>query len=274
MKKLTSVSLLLIIILSYGCLRMSRETKPTIILTAFGTSVPEARKVFDYIDQKTKKNYPNYEVRWAFTSSFIRKKLKKQGTITFSLSEVIDQLKTQKVTDIVIQSLHVVPGQEFKEISQVDTTGLNVSIGTALLTTDDDIKKTITAISDQIAPDCQNIVVGHGNDHYPEYNQQLIAFDKALKSRHSNAVLCSVEGKPGSGFIEKLHGKNLARVNFIPLMIVAGDHIMNDVMGEEDSWKSMINAKTSTFTTPLGYNDKVLDIYFEHIDTALEKLKE
>jgi len=273
MKFFKLLSILVTLTLINGCDIMTNKDKPTIVLTAFGTSVPEARKVFKYIDSKTKERYAGYDVRWAYTSSFIRKKLKIQGIVTYSLSEVVEELRGQGVSDIVVQSLHVVPGQEFKEISQVNTDGLNVSVGDALLTTDNDIDLAIKAVQGDIKSDCPNILAGHGNDRHPEFNKQLIAFDDELKKRFDNVRLCTVEGSPGIKSLEKLKGSNLASINFIPLMIVAGDHIMNDVMGDEDdSWKSIVGARETSFTKPLGYNDKILEIYFQHMDKALGQL--
>ena len=45
-------------------------------------------------------------------------------------------------------------------------------------------------------------------------------------------------------------------------------------MGDtEDSWKSAVGAKQTSCAKPLGYNDKVLDVYFQHLDEALAELK-
>ena len=272
----TLAILMLITLAASGCKSTSKQPKPPIVLTAFGTSIHEARKVFDYIDKKVKAHYPDHQVHWAFTSSIIRKKLKKQGLVTYSLEEVISDLKKEGVNKVVIQSLHVVPGQEFKEISQVDTTGLTVAVGNALLTSDQDIEHVISAIQGQFVPNCPNVVVGHGNDHHPEFNKQLLAFKKALTERFDHATLCSIEGIPGTGgLIEvKKKAKIAGKVNFVPLMIVSGDHIMNDVMGnEKDSWKSCVDAKETSFSKSLGYNDQVLEVYYSHIDQAIGKLK-
>ncbi len=56
-----------------------KSEKKAILLVAFGTSVPEARKVFERIDEQTRKEFPGVEVRWAFTSKIIRAKLAKEG---------------------------------------------------------------------------------------------------------------------------------------------------------------------------------------------------
>ena len=53
--------------------------KVGILLVAFGSSLPGAQVSFDNIDKKVKTTYPGIPVRWAYTSTIIRKKLARQG---------------------------------------------------------------------------------------------------------------------------------------------------------------------------------------------------
>jgi len=252
------------------------NNQPTIVLTAFGTSNPEARKVFTHIDQAAKKRYPGRDIRWAYTSAFIRKKLKKQGVITKGPLEVVEELKKEGIKDVVFQSLHIAPGQEYKEIVNLDTTGLNVAVGDALLM-DRDIPAVIDALESQLKTNAANVFVMHGNDKHPEFNKQLVAFANAIEKKHKNVFCCSVEGQPGTEKLEdakKLAAK-LGRVHFIPLMIVSGVHISEDVMDDDDenAWKNIISAKETTLGKPVGYNDAILRFYFEHLDKAEASLK-
>ena len=252
------------------------DRNPAIVLTAFGTSHAEARKVFEFIDQAARKRYPEHDLYWAFTSSFIRKKLKSQGIKTLSLEEVVEQLRKDGHKSAVLQSLHVAPGQEFREIVAVDTTGLKVAVGKALLANDKDIDTVIQALGKDICPGLPNVVVCHGNNKHPEFNQQLVAFAKRVESRYDNVFVCSVEGQPGPARLQdaKRMAATKGAVHFVPLMVVAGDHIVNDVMGdEEESWKSIVNARKSTCGKPLGYRTGVLDVYFKHLDEALARLQ-
>ncbi len=248
---------------------------PTLVIVAFGTSVPAAREVFDYIDAKATQRYPGRDIRWAFTSETIRKKLAARGVATQSLAEVVADLSAAGCERAVFQSLHVAPGQEFREIDQVDTGNIKTAVGKALLTSDEDIAAVIAAVEADIDGEAVNVIVAHGNDRYPQFNAQIVAFADAIEAKHANVLVCSVEGRPGTGklAIAKTQASQTGRVNFIPLMIVAGGHVMNDVMGDQaDSWKSIVAAEQTTVTRPLGYNDAVLEVYFRHVDEASEKL--
>lgn len=247
--------------------------KPAIVLIAFGTSVAEARKVFDYIDEQARKRYPDYTVRWAFTSQFIINKLKKQGQVTHNVAETIAQLRAEGVEKIVFQSLHVVPGQEYRKVLAADTAGLEVAFGDALLTSDEDIRQTIDALQPHIDADEPTVFVAHGNDNYPEYNDQIVAFAEKVEAAYPHSVVASVEGSPGVEPLQKVKQMDPQQVNFVPLMIVSGDHMINDVAGdEEDSWKNTVGAPNYRMTSSLGWNNSILDIYFNHLDAALQQV--
>jgi len=263
--------------LTVGCAGEPAEktnlaAKPALVLVAFGTSVADARKVFDHIDAQAKRRYPDTDIRWAFTSSFIRRKLAKQGIETKSPSQVVADLKAAGRKRAVFQSLHIAPGQEYRELHKIDTTGLTVTVGNALLTSDADIAAVVRALGKEIDPKAVNLVAAHGNDHYPKFNVQLVAFAKAMEKAYPDAFVLSVEGQPGDTRLPAAiaRAKAKGRARFIPLMIVAGDHVKNDVFGEEaDAWKMRVAAADNMLANPLGYNDAILAIYFQHIDEAI-----
>ena len=249
--------------------------KPAIVLVAFGTSVDTARPVFDHIDTQARKRYIEYDIHWAFTSQFIIDKLKRQGIVTQNVAEVVAELRKKGVKSVVFQSLHVVPGQEYNSVLKEDTSGFQVAFGDALMTSDKDIDAVVAASGKNIDAQQPTVVVAHGNDHHPEFNQQLVALTNVIEKKYPNLVVASVEGQPGIGSLEKVkvNSDKQGSVKFVPLMIVAGDHIMNDVMGdEEDSWKSIIQAKKSECAASLGWNNAILKIYFSHLDKALQQL--
>ncbi len=251
-------------------------SKPTIVLVAFGTSLEEARKVFDHIDEKARERYPGYDIEWAFTSQFIINKLKKQGIVTRNVEEVVHDLRTRGVKEVVFQSLHVVPGQEYTDVTKVDMGDLKVAFGDALLTTEQDIDSVVRALSVQIDESQPTVIINHGNDRHPEFNRQILAFAGRIEKRYPNLVVASVEGQPGTEPLEKVRALSAKQgsVRFVPMMIVAGDHVMNDVMGDDaDSWKNIVAASKSECVKSLGWNDAVIEVYFRHLDQALNSLQ-
>jgi sirohydrochlorin cobaltochelatase len=254
---------------------VKNSEKPALVLVAFGTSVDSARQVFDYIDEQAQKRYADYDLRWAFTSQFIIDKLKKQGVVTQNVEEVVADLRKEGKTNVVFQSLHVVPGQEYKSVVDVDMGGLNAAFGDALMSSDADIAAVVKALSKDIDTAQPTVVVAHGNDHHKHFNDQLVALSAVIEKQYPNLAVASVEGLPGIDSlqrIKKLSDKE-GSVKFVPLMIVAGDHIMNDVMGDEkDSWKQIVMAQKTESAKSLGWNDDILAIYFSHMDKAIQSL--
>lgn len=249
------------------------KSKPAIVLVAFGTSVEQARKVFDHIDSRVRRRYPEHNLRWAFTSQFIIDKLKRRGVVTYNVDEVIAQLRADGFDRVVFQSLHIAPGQEYSKVQAADISGLRVAFGDALMTSDEDIERTIDALRPHIDALEPTVIAAHGNDKYPRFNERIEAFAARIEADYPRLVVASVEGSPGLGPLQKIKEMKPDRVNFVPLMIVAGDHILNDVLGDEDgSWKNIIAAPQVWVSESLGWNDAVLDIYFDHLEAALQQV--
>lgn len=278
--RLTTLIIIGVLLMTLSTTTLAQTTpteqisKPALVLVAFGTSVAQARTVFDFIDRQARQRYPDYDLRWAFTSQFIIDKLKKQGQITYNVAEVIEQLRNEGHTRVVFQSLHVVPGQEYRSVVEADTSGLRVSFGDALLSSEDDMDAVIKALKPALDVTQPTVVVAHGNERYPQFNVQLEAFAAKIEAQYPQLVVASVEGTPGITPLDKIKALKPNCVNFVPLMIVAGDHIINDVLGEEaDSWQNIIAASQHHSSPSLGWNKQILSIYFNHLDRALAELE-
>lgn len=257
---------------------MSKQTLnhhyPPIVLVTFGTTVLKARQVYDSIEQCIKIRYPRHQVIWGFTSGKIREKLRKQGMITYSPDEAIAQLQAQGWQQAVMQSLHVVPGQEFEKLQQIKPSGMEIAVGAPLMSSDADIEAVIEILVTEFQSDRANIIVCHGNSKYAHFNEQNIALAKRLRQQFPHVFVASVEGAVEITAIESAkEAITDGKVHFIPLMMVAGDHILNDVLGDEaDSWKNRLGATTCTCAAALGYNEKIINLFFNHLETALIKL--
>lgn len=253
--------------------------KPGIVLVAFGTSIPEAQKVFDVLLKSAQEKFPGYDIVYGFTARSIVKTLREEkrdhGVLT--LEEALAEMKKRGHAQVVLQSLHVSPGQKDAEMRKADALGMKVAYGAPLLATEAELEKVVAALKDEVVKDAPNVFCGHGNDKHPEYNAMMIAFDKAVRKLYPGSVLCTVEGEPGSGAlnseVKPAVAKAGGKIHFIPMMIVAGDHILNDVSGEEaESWKNIVGAKEVTIAKPLGYNPAVQAIFWAHLQQALGEL--
>ncbi|MCD6508340.1 sirohydrochlorin cobaltochelatase [Candidatus Poribacteria bacterium] len=248
---------------------------PVIVLCAFGTST-EAMATYDHIDEVIRSRYPDNDIRWAFTSEGVIRKLRGRGIACYTLPEVYEILRREGKTEVLVQSLHIMPGQEFHEkIVMVPAKGLNVKYGLPLLSEDDDFERLFKALEPRFPPEEEAVTIlcAHGNKRRPEFNAPFLRLDSYIRGRRKNTFVATVDGPPGTeSAFSDAKAAGVGRVHFVPLMLVAGRHIMEDVMGEgENSWKNQLSPMKATVEEGLGYNDDVIEIYIEHIGKALDQ---
>jgi sirohydrochlorin cobaltochelatase len=247
-----------------------------VIAVAFGTSTA-ARDTYAFFEERFRARYPDTELAWAFTSSLLREKAQQAALKMSSLEDVLQDFEQQGYKRVVVQSLHIIPGIEFQKITETARrSALKTAIGMPLLTSDEDMEKTVSAFADRIPPtgEWATVLVGHGT-HHPAGNAYR-TIERILKERYQKNVLISVvEGEPSwEAARESIQKSGVKKVKFIPLMFVAGDHMLNDVMGEnsEDgaaSWNMQLPKVTVDGTEKgIGFNLKIIDIYLQHLEEA------
>ncbi len=247
-----------------------------IVLVAFGTTRPPALKLYASIDKLYRSHFPGHEIRWAFTSTMVRQKLNREGIGLDSPIEAARKLKHHGYTRAVFQSLHVVPGQEFEKLHRARVSGLRVIAGRPLLDTDSDIKRFSELLLQDVAPDEVAVFVTHGNGKFRRFNSRLIQLQHLVQQQKPNGFLCSIEGEPpGTSGLD--NAKRLAQssgsVTFVPLMLVDGVHITDDVMGKDaDSWSRRVDARETVLRPPLGARTEICELFVRHTRDALKRV--
>jgi sirohydrochlorin cobaltochelatase len=252
------------------------QKPPAIVLVAFGTTSDKGREVFDVIMRAARERYPLHDMRLAFTSKIVVKRLRERGIEVHDLPEILAELQKMGHRQAVLQSLMIVPGQKNAEIADVPTGDLQVAYGQPLLAGPEDIDAVVAAVAPDVSADRPTVFVTHGNGHYSQYNRALLDFAETVERHFTNAVTCSVEGEPGLAklALARERSRESGSVHFVPMMLVAGDHIENDVLGDDpDSWKNRVGAPEASCAKPLGYNPAILEIFFRHLDAAMAAMQ-
>ncbi len=262
------------------------QAKTITILAAFGTSEPEAKKSFEAIEAAYTANGHD-TILWSYSSNIIRKKLAGQGEIIYSLPEALAKAHELGANDVLVQSLHVVPAEEFAKIERLIAADValnpkrfdSVILGHPLLESAQDLDETIAAIMANVPASrtAQDAVVfmGHGNDRGPG-DLVIRATASAIHDHDAKAYLATVEGALGfeEHVLPALKASGVKHVYLIPFMIVAGDHARNDMAGpEEDSWASLIKAEGMEVTSILegmGLNQGIQAIFLRHSADAAD----
>jgi sirohydrochlorin cobaltochelatase len=250
-----------------------------VIAAAFGTSTT-AQDTYRFFEARFRAAYPGRTILWAYTSRMLREKMNQHKAGWKSLEEVLAGLEQQGCERAVIQSLHVIPGVEFHKIAvAAGASRIRIAIGKPLLCADEDCAMVLDALADRIA--CGDgratVLVGHGTGHLSGAVYARLAHSVA--ARYPEQVYVSVvEGEPSwEAARAALLRSGVKKVKFIPLMFVAGEHMLNDVLGAgsdaEPSWQSQLaGLDVDGAEKGLGFNEKIAAIYFDRLDEACEEL--
>lgn len=280
-----SLVLILSMISAPWTLNAASTTKPAIVLAAFGTST-EAFDTYNYFEQKVKARFPDHEIRWAFTSHKVRHKVaQEKGQKLNDLPTTLQELKAAGYTRVAVQSLHLVPGEEWeKKIVQESrkVPGLKVALGKPLLSSKQDQEQVLQAVAQTFPQDLKNnavVLVAHGSPS-PEGTAAYLAFNRLLRSHYpnQNVFLGTVEGKPTrQEALEAVKKSTAATVVLMPFLFVAGEHVAKDILGDDpESWKSELLKQKAYriegITKGLGYQEGIVNIYLDHLSRAMKGL--
>ena len=260
------------------------KSKKAILVVSFGTSHEETReKTIGAIEKDIAAAYPEYEVRRAFTSGMILKVLANRDKILIdNVAEAMERLVNEGFEKIFVQPTHVIPGDEYDDMVAVVNRFMDkvekITIGTPLLYTVEDFQKVIRGIMEQfptLKKEEALVLMGHGTEHI--INSVYAAMDYHFKDMgYPNVFVGTVEAYPDVQVVSKqVAAYRPEKVILMPLMVVAGDHAVNDMAGEEeDSWKSVFeNAgyQVECVLQGLGEFQAIRDIYLEHISNTVRK---
>ena len=258
--------------------------KKAILVVSFGTSYKETReKTIEACERKIKEVFNGYDFFRAFTSNMIIKKLKNRDNIHIENPiEALDRLYDEGYEEVIVQTLHIICGEEYKklkkQISEYDDKFKKITLGRPLLSQIDDYKETVEALKKQIPKleeDEAIVFMGHGTEH--EAHSAYPALDYMLKQENIKAYVGTVEGYPEiDEVIVNLKKDKVSKVILMPFMLVAGDHAINDMAGnEDDSWNSILiknGFKTKIYLKGLGENEEIQNKFVKHALDCVEVL--
>lgn len=265
--------------------------KKAILAASFGTSYEETRdKTIGAIERDLAAAYPGWEVRRAFTSGMILRVIKnRDGLHIDTVAEALQRLLDDGFTRVVIQPTHIINGEEYEKLCRqaeaFQEAFAELKIGQPLISSSQDFDSVTEAVVKHIPelapqPAAQTggpaaVLMGHGTGHHTD--AVYAALDYRFKARgYSNVVVGTVEGYPELSQVqEQLERLRPSNVILMPFMVVAGDHAVNDLAGdEEDSWKSVLEAqgyRTEARLEGLGEFKEIRDIYIAHAAEAMRQ---
>lgn len=249
---------------------MQADDKAAILIVHFGTTHDDTRELtIEALNNQVKQVFPSIEVREAYSSRIVIKRLSERGIYKVNPLEALKQLHTDGYTHILIQSSTVIDGVEmeslYKNVEEVSGLFKDVRIGTPLLYSPQDYEDVIKVLTADNKKDVAYIWVGHGT--YDATTAQYAMLDYMLKAKgHTNCFVGTVEGYPEfDDVLVQLKASGLKEVVLMPFMFVAGEHAKNDIAGD---WVENFKKEGLSVTENLqglGENPKIREIYLSHL---------
>lgn len=260
---------------------MEKNDKASVLMVHFGTTFDDTRKnTIDALNEEAKKEFTKMEVREAYTSRIIMRRLKERNIIKDNPAEALDKLVNEGYTHLIVQPTNIINGVEAKTLEQqldmYKDKFKEIRIGSALLTTTDDYKDVAQIINKEVGNLKNNegvVLVGHGT--HDSGNAAYPAMDYTAKSLGYKFYIGTVEGFPEfDDVVKSLKKDNIKKVILMPFMFVAGDHANNDIAVD---WKEELEKEgfeVEVKLTSLGMMKDIRKMFIEHAKFMLENKKE
>lgn len=260
---------------------MEKNDKASVLMVHFGTTFDDTRKnTIDAVNDEAKKEFPDMEIREAYTSRIIMRRLKERGIVKDNPAEALDKLAKEGYTHIIVQPTNVINGVESKTLEQqlemYKDKFKEIRTGSALLSTPEDYKAVAEIIDKEVGKVTDNeavVLVGHGT--HDNGNAAYPAMDYTAKSMGYKFYVGTIEGFPEfDDVVRGLKKDNIKKVILMPFMFVAGDHANNDIAVD---WKEALEKEgfiVEVKLTSLGMMEDIRKMFIVHAKFMLENKKE
>ena len=223
-----------------------REIKTAIILVSFGTADEKIfNSTIDALAKEISATFPNFELRLAFTSNFIIKKLFQRGIKIFTVAEQIFNLRAEGFDEIILLPTHLTAGEEFDNKIKICAAD-DIKILPPLFS--GNLEKILEVILKCYPIDDEDLIlIGHGspNRHNPVYENFQRLIDENFKNIHVGVI----EENDTPNFnhvVERLKNRDVKKILLAPLLFTGGMHVEKDI---KISWRGRLEK--------LGYDVKV-----------------
>lgn len=267
------------------------DDKDAILVMSFGTTFKGTRKatIQATVDQ-IQSAHPDTKVALAFTSHIIIDRVKANEGMQIPIpEEALDQLAAEGYTRVALTTLDILPGMEYAYNTAVFDHYKNkfkkITMGTPLLywmgqeDQRDDFEQFVEALKTQLPNNKDDeavLLMAHGTPH-PSNAFYTMIQTRIDAAGIKNVYMYTVEGWPTlADIIPRLKRDGIKHVTLMPAMMVAGDHVTNDMAGDDpDSHKSQLEAEgftVSTYIHGLGENAAIRQIFVDRADEAYNLL--
>lgn len=261
-----------------SAISLSAQKKQALLMVHFGSTFDRTRAAtIDVINREAAKAFPGMEVREAYTSRIVMKRLGERGIMKDTPRQALLRLAADGFEQVFVQSTNIIEGIEAaslrEEVEYMAPFFKEIRVGRPLLYSLDDCKQVCRVLSDAY-PASKNhsyVFVGHGT-HTPAtaiYSQMDYMMDAEGRA---DFQVCTVEGYPTlDNVVSALRRKKDRNVTLVPFMFVAGDHAHNDIATDMRGRLEQAGFKADAIMTGLGEMPGIQQIFIDHIRQGLDE---
>ena len=263
--------------------KKAKKNDKAILLVAFGSTWQKAFNAFDNTIAAYKKQFQGYDVFLSFSSAICINRAaagqhanaegedKAEIRNYYAPNFWLHALGAAQYKEIVVQSLQIIPGEEYsrvinyiKDFANNSLGDLNdkylsevtLKLGTPLLNNTEDVANVAKILNNLYQNEAAQGAVafmGHGNpDSYDTYkaNIRYTQLEEALQSYNTNYYVGTVDMP--ENYKQDVYarmqktGFTTGVVNLYPLMSIAGDHAHNDMAGQGNEYWTQKRKRAKT----------------------------
>lgn len=254
--------------------------KQAVLAVSFGTSHDETReKTIGAVEEEFRAVCRNIPVIRVFSSGIIVRNLRKREIMVPTLEEAFERLYEHGYEEIIVQPTVVIPGEEYeklyREAKVQEKRFAKVKVGEPLLMRETDMKRLVREFC-RLFPEEEKtalVLMGHGsgnpaNSIYKELREMF------LTNGRPSVYVGTIKTDPSlTALLPLLQEGGYRRVVLSPLMLVAGEHAVNEMAGASpESWKGILEErgfKTETVIRGLGEYEGIRKMYAEKLEKLM-----
>ncbi|MBQ8486199.1 MAG: sirohydrochlorin cobaltochelatase [Prevotella sp.] len=249
-------------------------SEQALLMVHFGTTYDDTRqKTIDAINEKARQTFKGWQVREAYSSPRVMKRLAERGIRKDAPVDALLRLRGEGCRRVIVLPSFVIDGREMdmlrSEVDRVRPFFDSISVCTPLLYSAADCERVCRILVNRHPASKAKrehvLFVGHGTEGPATalYSQ----LDYMLKADgHDNYHVATIEGYPTQDTaIRELKARKARRVTLVPLLFVAGDHASNDIKVD---WKEELERQGFSVAVSLeglGEVPEIQDLYIKKI---------
>ena len=286
-------------------IKQTKQHDKALLLVSFGSTWDAPQATFKSMKEQFAKKFPDMDVYFSFTSEICMTRCAAKGWYYYAPSFYLNAIGQAGYKTVCVQSLHVIPGEEYLRVQNVvkdfhnngdnpQFEDITVYLGGPLLHEEADVKKVAEELNKKYEATVKSgkivAFMGHGNPegmNYGNGNSRYTMLEEELQKLNPNYYVATVDMEDNFvlDMIQRMKNNGVKEGTEVichPLMSIAGDHANNDMKGgvdennpEEESWRYELNkagfkcSLSNCHIKGLGDYPEIVNVWMSHMSNAL-----